>query len=235
MKSIARTLVYIWVCLCLLFVLCACGSKSLDDGVFLYTVMRYGDKEQITIYGLTKEGEEREYLLVPEEINGIPVTRIDGYAENKVLKKLFIPKSVASVNNRLNSIMSERNSFITGNAGYKCIFFHKTYGPYLVSGGADCYYAENAKYETTSLLATHVPKIGDVQYYRNADDPEDIYFVDDLEAGETFGFLPSDPTREGYDFCGWYTEKEGGEPFSFDGYVKSDKSILRLYARWEKR
>lgn len=222
--------------LAILFMLsmAACSGKKLDDGIFLYSVIRYGDSEQITILGLTEEGSKKEYLLIPEEINGVPVTRIDGYAENKVLKKLFIPKSVASVNNRLNSIMSERNSFITRNDTYKCIFFHKTYGPYLVSGGADCYYAENAKYETTSLFASHVPQIADVQYYKNADDPDEICFVDDLEVGETFAFFPPSPTRDGYTFLCWCADKEGATPFPFDGYVKPDKTVLRLYALWEE-
>lgn len=39
-----------------------------------------------------------------------------------------------------------------------------------------------------------------------------------------------DPTREGHIFMGWYTEAEGGEPWSFEDNVIT--SPVTLYARW---
>ena len=173
-------------------------------------------------------------MLIPEEIDGIRVTCIDGMAESKTVKKLYIPSNIVSVNNRLNSIMSERNSFITGNDSYKCIFFHKVYGPYLISGGVDCYYQENAVYESRYILSSHAPKTANVHFYKNAGEDEDVYFLDDLDIGEGFGFVPPVPKREGYVFVSWCLDKEGNAPFSFDGYVKEDESILRLYASWQQ-
>ena len=44
---------------------------------------------------------------------------------------------------------------------------------------------------------------------------------------------PADPTREGWDFAGWYTKDESGkwaaEPFDFDTPITND---MTLYARW---
>lgn len=43
--------------------------------------------------------------------------------------------------------------------------------------------------------------------------------------------LPKDPTRSGYSFDGWYTEKTGGEEVSKDYVFSADTTI---YAHWEK-
>ena len=43
---------------------------------------------------------------------------------------------------------------------------------------------------------------------------------------------PVDPTREGYDFAGWCTDKGGEHAFDFDSTVNSD---ITLYAKWSKR
>ncbi len=48
--------------------------------------------------------------------------------------------------------------------------------------------------------------------------------------GDTYGELP-EPTREGYEFDGWYTEKDGGELVEA-GTEVSDKGAHTLYAHW---
>lgn len=48
--------------------------------------------------------------------------------------------------------------------------------------------------------------------------------------GDAYGELP-EPTREGYEFDGWYTEKNGGELVEA-GTEVSDKGAHTLYAHW---
>ena len=48
--------------------------------------------------------------------------------------------------------------------------------------------------------------------------------------GDTYGELP-EPTREGYTFDGWYTEKDGGKLVEA-GTEVSDKTAHTLYAHW---
>ena len=48
--------------------------------------------------------------------------------------------------------------------------------------------------------------------------------------GGTFGNLPT-PTRQGYVFGGWYTEKEGGVPVTSETYYK-EVEVNKIYARW---
>ena len=43
---------------------------------------------------------------------------------------------------------------------------------------------------------------------------------------------PVDPTKDGYDFGGWYSDKELTKPYDFNSPVKGD---LKLYAKWIKK
>ena len=43
---------------------------------------------------------------------------------------------------------------------------------------------------------------------------------------------PADPTYDGYNFLGWFTEMEGGDPFDF-GWPVTESVIV--YAHWERR
>lgn len=52
--------------------------------------------------------------------------------------------------------------------------------------------------------------------------------VQQVKAGQTVA-APADPTRQGYVFVGWFTAKEGGNPFSFDTAVNANTTV---YAHW---
>ncbi len=53
-----------------------------------------------------------------------------------------------------------------------------------------------------------------------------------VTAGGTYGNLPI-PTRNGYDFTGWYTEKEGGDQVTEE--TTAPKENRTLYAQWIER
>lgn len=57
-----------------------------------------------------------------------------------------------------------------------------------------------------------------------------IYKTVEVEAGDTVR-EPSDPSRSGYRFSGWYTRASGGEKFDFDDPITED---ITLYARWAR-
>ncbi|MBR1624293.1 MAG: InlB B-repeat-containing protein [Clostridia bacterium] len=219
----------------LLLLLSACAQKAYECGYFTYKIVRYGETEQAFILGLTEEGQKQEYLVVPEEVDGIKVTCIDGFAEAPKLKKIFIPKNVVSVNNRMNSVMLQRNAFIQGNTSYKALYFHDKIGPFLIVGGENAFFAENATYEAHgALLTSFTPKKANVCYYLNETD-KDVYFLDDLEKGEKIEFLPPDPRKDGFAFKGWSTSPSDNTSFDFAAYQKSDDTVLRLFAMWEER
>jgi uncharacterized repeat protein (TIGR02543 family) len=69
-------------------------------------------------------------------------------------------------------------------------------------------------------------------YYNYEDSPNQGYcWVDDLDEGQKIQTKPDDPIREGYTFCGWYTDGEGANTFDFDTYTKGEDK-LELYAKW---
>ena len=57
------------------------------------------------------------------------------------------------------------------------------------------------------------------------------YDVKTVKEGETVS-KPSNPSRSGYSFSGWYAEKSGGRQFDFSTSITSD---LTLYAHWTAR
>lgn len=54
-----------------------------------------------------------------------------------------------------------------------------------------------------------------------------------VEVGNKFGKLP-EPTREGYTFAGWFTEKKGGTEITKDSYLTEKFKGNTLFAHWEK-
>ncbi len=56
------------------------------------------------------------------------------------------------------------------------------------------------------------------------------YDVKTVKEGETVA-KPSNPSRSGYSFSGWYAEKSGGRQFDFKTGITSD---LTLYAHWSR-
>ena len=52
----------------------------------------------------------------------------------------------------------------------------------------------------------------------------------DMEDGTVYSTLPT-PTRNGYDFLGWYLERDGGYQVREDSYVEGDTT---LYAHWDQ-
>ena len=81
--------------------------------------------------------------------------------------------------------------------------------------------------------------------YENAPN-QGHYWIDDLETGETLTYLPPNPTREGYNFGGWYADKGCTLEYRFDKpYEKKDyvqvqnkylfypnDYVTFIYAKW---
>ena len=71
-----------------------------------------------------------------------------------------------------------------------------------------------------------------VTFDLNADDAKCSTTGMTVRKGYTYGTLPV-PTREGYDFKGWFTAKSGGKEVTSKTKVNDDKAHT-LYAHWKK-
>ena len=73
--------------------------------------------------------------------------------------------------------------------------------------------------------------------YENAP-TKGYYWIDDLETGETLMYLPPNPTREGYEFIGWFlSEDSEGNGVGTEVGILTPVTTARnhtLYANWGK-
>lgn len=101
-------------------------------------------------------------------------------------------------------------------------------------------------YKGTNILLF---RLGYYQYYANTsfiynytDAPNNgYYFIDNYDYNSLITFIPPSPTREGYEFLGWYKESECINEWDFETDTIGDPTGLdidvfetKLYAKWEK-
>ncbi|MBP5308287.1 MAG: InlB B-repeat-containing protein [Clostridia bacterium] len=49
--------------------------------------------------------------------------------------------------------------------------------------------------------------------------------MDDVEDGEKVEIIPPDPKRDGYTFCGWYTEPECENEWDFNTVINKPEPL----------
>ena len=84
---------------------------------------------------------------------------------------------------------------------------------------------KNPKLMLTNLEEFYCAHTVSFDYGDQAEGPNKV-----VQYGETVT-PPTAPKAEGYQFEGWYTEKDGGTPFDFDQKITED---VTLYAHWSK-
>ena len=210
------------------------------DFVFAYSKDEI-ETQRLSLYGLSEEGKNKEYLILPEEHKG---RKIDGFGvvlstfyggtyyrddfDSSTLKKIFVNFKFADVYNRYVGIdyLKERNkySFIFWNYvstgflyGISSIIKEYIFGNNLINNEEmkeilDVYY-----FSSSSRLYY----IANVSYIYNYEaSPNDGYYWVDNYDSSLIQYIPPEPTREGYVFDGWYKEAECINKWDFN----SDKT-----------
>lgn len=105
-------------------------------------------------------------------------------------------------------------------------------------GAALVYYVPSAQLEEYLALwqddREGEIRAANVEYRLNAEGMEEYYYVDYVEAGSAIVNIPPEPTREGYEFTGWFTDESGTRAYDFERAVPSGEAPLSLFAGWEK-
>ncbi len=231
--------------------LTGCLRKEYSNEDFTYYI--YGSKKNdrwIEITGLTEAGNQKEVLVVPETIDGIPVTAIiksmiftmtdhsdKGYWHSQKLKKLYFHSGKKVIRETFNDcpaldgVYVIRVTSMKEIGGAKGLAFAKTIIPskaYFDLGGGWNIFPANTTYYLN---------------YLNADN-DGVFWIDNIEAGEKIEYQPPmEPTREGYEFGGWYKEPEclNKWNFSIDTMPETPQGAengfyeLKLYAKWIKK
>lgn len=236
-SSIVKNLALLFLIVVLILsalVLIGCGSgTSFYIGDYLetdyfkyYTSVGAGRRQYVCIKGLTDKGKELEYVVFPESIDGIPVTKIAINTSDSKAKKAYISTSIISLHVPYwTTVSKEPVKLIDQRFTYSLENSINTPWTYVSE------YAEKVLVEKFNNFYL----IANLCYLYNYEDSPNggQWFVDDLDEGERIGYMPPDPVREGYKFTGWFTDKECPKSFDLDGYAydPADGNIS-LYAGW---
>ena len=244
----------------------SCNSirKAFETG--LSADVEYREFENsCTAYELTKKGREKEVVYVLDEYRGKPVTALGkpGYIvgigpdfSSENLKKIYFPWRLSvlygscqygeTVEYAISASTKIIPAGITGHRFYsnynsdKQIKFVMPLCTFeLVRGG---WHIDSFYYVDNDLRSDLVP--ANIAYFFNYNDNpnEGYFFVDLLESTGKLTKPPYDPKREGYEFDGWYVDKECTQKWNFDNDVvtinfdEEENRIYEefcLYAKWE--
>ena len=187
--------------------------KYEDREVGDFVVRFYEDYDYCEIKGTTAQGNEKKILIIPEYIEGVRVESlgVKGYVWDP--SGLVLPEIVSD---KLERVYFESTiklqpwcfEYYNGRPNIEKVFYPGLEVlPYVMTrNGYDVYYP-NGMYENrpAGVIGT---KRANVSYYYNYENAKNsgYYWIDDYDYGEKIKLVPSDPTREGYTFAGWYKE-----------------------------
>jgi len=184
------------------------------------------DQDYVDILCLSEEGENKKELVIPTEIDGLPVKAL-GYKSSytcdcgrfysDLLQKIFITENILINSNCMFYYNNDYNDDL-----YKKIIYIPTdieksdtnidnaviaLGPY-----SDLYFYSEDESKTivmTDKYYSYCKRDANLQYNYNYDGSPNngVYWLDDYD-NEIISYIPDVPERDGYSFIGWYKEAE---------------------------
>ena len=206
---------------------------------YFYVQLRRGDGYAV-VFELTDLGKEQEILVIPEYVKGLPVRQVGwkkgvnqtGFKSEK-LKKVYVPYTVTSLEGPALAFFQSVEIILLPSQSIK---------EYVFGGGA-----QGGKiYATEEFYSSHFENVNSIvwdgngtfffpnliYYYNYADAPNLGYYWFDHITNDNVYVDPTEPTKEGYIFSGWYTELECIT--AWDGTKPtSDDEEIRVYADWK--
>jgi hypothetical protein len=250
-KKIVWLLCFMLILFSSFFLGCNSNKKILrEDGLFIIEE----HDECVHLYGLTDEGVKKDTIVVPEYIGGKLVTSLgdhhyvldeikEKYGEENILfnnvnlKKVYIPFKIGT--GTLMGYGLKRKKIIIMSLSDHVKVEDEVKIP------AKTYFERNPWYKGTGIINYEIYTVNpaNVTYYYNYEirKNDGIYWIDDYD-GELISYIPENPYRAGYTFCGWYKEPECINKWDFEKDIVPEKEItegntyifkeLKLYAKW---
>ncbi|MDE7087622.1 MAG: hypothetical protein K2O67_05470 [Clostridia bacterium] len=224
-------------------------GESMKQGDFVYGYINndlgsywlYKEGKNVTVFGLTKEGKQKETLIIPDEIDGKPVVQIGrtaiGPANYVKLRldggkytRVYLPSSFMFIGAE-DCISSRAWVFLVGRPNKELFNYENDKQRIYVSKTV---YDEYKEYDEYDLL-----RIADVEYYSG----EELYWLDNCSWSEPSSIIePPIPVKEGYNFLGWVEENnETLWNFEIDKLdltsvdEEGNHPTAKLFAKWEAK
>lgn len=187
----------------------------------------------ISIRELSDAGKNKNSIIVPNKIDGYEVRigrtgiwSYGGYWESDKLKNVYVCKDVVIISYEFLKYTSALQVFDMGSQ--QGVSTEKENGEEML---------KYMLYSDEDLEKVNV-------VFRRNDDPDKYgrYWIDVLN-NEKIEVIPTEPTRKGYKFDGWYKEEECITPWNFDHdivpepvYDEEGKCTnqIELFAKWVK-
>lgn len=193
---------------------CTIFSANQEPFANGYYMCRSFDDKHIEIISLSEEGKKQEYLVLPLEIDGLPVTTISdrsplwGYRdtqwESDALEKIYALKYYEVLNNHILDGCPNLTKIIDLNS---CSGLNLTIYQSDLYDTAKVYLPKNS-YESSNKMECLAPANVSFSWNFEGAENEGYYWIDDLDYGEKITLIPDEPFRNGYKFTGWYKEPE---------------------------
>ena len=236
---------------CMLASLLSCVSLPTTDFGGVTFELHSGDASDAyyTAQSLTEDGKNLKCVVIPPEIDGIPVTEVSSYSlwqqhvcfYSNAMERIYFPYSI---------------TFSCDEVPYGTFHISSPYDNFLVfSPSVDCLVVNGWSFVTVVPFVAYEEYRRDVINLKSAniafmfnyeDAPNEGYFFIDLveDEGGVLTNPPYDPKREGYTFVGWFKDEGCEDAWSFESdtitlrFDENDYLIyeeIRLYAGWEKQ
>ena len=241
-KTKQLTVIIALLLLCTATLSCMGGCTKKDSNRFdtdLFCCMYNEDKTGVIILELTKKGQEQEILVIPEEINGLPVVQLGGttmgypyqtqhYVESDNLKKLYICSTSflhaeRSFSNLTEVIIMNENPFYT-LAVESDMFSLKSYSGEITFFTTEEIYNNNVeKLSIRPKECFSVIGIANLTFIEIADEKETVVWIDNISEGSVY-YCP-------YSDRDWYTDRECTTLWDKEYKLPEDREVLNLYSK----
>lgn len=231
--------------------------KSKVSGDFVYSHRQVANAhENVAIIGLSEEGQAKETIVFPTEIDGFKVQQLGTFdvkrrsgpiifknAKN-IYFSSFHTQPITSFEYHYNENVEELNIFL-GTRGSTVSDFcvHVTKEAYKNSKIYVPLIHYNMMLDIPHKFEKYNYALANVVYYLSEDE-KDIFFVDDVD-GTVVNVIPPNPYKEGYRFVGWYKDIGGTVKWDFDKDIVPKKEYdeegnylfkeTKIYAKWEEK
>ena len=191
------------------------------------------DGKYVAVLELTKDGKQKETIIIPDYIDDKPVVQIgmEGIGFSLGIGKrgahygrLYLPNTIMEIKDSRYYNTTETKIFLYG--GVNLDFLQNRSGSFYLSKNL----YDRFEYEKGIDAAVGILQIANVTYISN----NETYFIDDCNDGDLI-ISPPEPMRVGYTFDGWYKDVSFTSEWDFENDT-FDASLadptMMLYARW---